>query len=177
MAPQPDILVSNDGHTVGVRGKDGQLRLMQTRKDAFLVREWLTADADVRTAGSTAEGVSCDDAGCVVQTGEGAFIALSIAPEAFADDCTRAAIIVTTRQAPADCKALVLDRNVLQRQGPLVLYRTQNGYSITAAKPRGTDRPWSPAVADAEPEAPALKSTPSRPVDATPAESDLQPDD
>lgn len=179
MAPQPDILVASDGHTVGVRGKDGQLHLMQTRKDAFLVREWLTADADARTAGdtSTVDGVSCDDTGCVVQTGEGAFVALSIAPEAFADDCARAAVIVTTRQAPADCKAVVLDRNVLQRQGPLALFSTQNGYSITAAKPRGVDRPWSPAVADAEPDTPASKSTQSRPVDATPAETDLQPDD
>lgn len=179
MTPQPDILVSHDGHSVGVRGKDGQLRLMQTRKDAFLVREWLSADADVRIPAETsaADSVSCDKAGCVVQTGGGAFVALSLSPEAFADDCARAAVIVTTRQAPPDCKALVLDRNILQRQGPLALYRTQSGYSITAAKPRGTDRPWSPAIADAEPEAPASKSRPSRPVDATPAETDLQPDD
>jgi competence protein ComEC len=180
-APQPDILVSNDGHAVGVRGKDGRLRIMQTRKDAFLVREWLSADADARAAGeaSTAEGVSCDEAGCVVQTGDGAFVALSTSSEAFADDCTRAAVIVTTRQAPSDCKALVFDRNVLQKQGTLALYRTQNGYSITATKPRGTDRPWSPAVPEAEPEAQTSRSAAGlpMPVDATPAESDLRPDD
>ncbi|WP_424631701.1 ComEC/Rec2 family competence protein [Bradyrhizobium sp. SYSU BS000235] len=180
-APQPDILVSSDGHSVGVRGKDGQLRLMQTRKDAFLVREWLTADADARTAGeaSTADGVSCDDAGCVVQAGDGAFVALSRSPGAFADDCGRAAVIVTTRQPPSDCKALVLERNVLQRQGTLALYKTQNGYSITASKPRGTDRPWSPAVPEAELDAQPSRATSGRPapVDATPAETDLQPDD
>jgi competence protein ComEC len=178
-APQPDILVSNDGHTVGVRGKDGQLRLMQTRKDAFLVREWLTADADARTAGeaSTAEGVSCDHAGCVVQAGNGTVVALSTSPEAFADDCARAAVIVTTRQPPADCKAMVLDGNILQKQGTLALYRTQKGYSITAAKPRGTDRPWSPAALEAEPESQTSRSAPSRTVDATPEESDLRPDD
>jgi competence protein ComEC len=179
--PQPDILVSSDGHSVGVRGKDGQLRLMQTRKDAFLVREWLTADADARSAGevSTTEGVSCDEAGCVVQAGDGAFVALSTSPEAFADDCMHAAIVVTTRQPPSDCKALVLDRNALQRQGTLALYRTQNGYSISAAKPGGTDRPWSPAVPEAEPEAQISRSTAARPVpvDATPAETDLRPDD
>src|SRR6202158_4843055 len=67
--PQPDILVSADGHNVGVRGKDGHLRLMRTAKDAFLLREWLAGDADPRQPldSSLAEGVSCDDAGCVVQ--------------------------------------------------------------------------------------------------------------
>ena len=46
--PQPDILISGDGHNVGVRGKDGRLHLMRTAKDAFLVKEWLAADADAR---------------------------------------------------------------------------------------------------------------------------------
>jgi competence protein ComEC len=45
---QPDILISADGHNVGVRGKDGRLHLMRTGKDAFLLKEWLAADADGR---------------------------------------------------------------------------------------------------------------------------------
>ena len=48
MVPQPDILISADGHNVGVRGKDGRLHLMRTAKDAFLLKEWLAADADPR---------------------------------------------------------------------------------------------------------------------------------
>src|SRR5882757_7232076 len=65
-APQPDILISGDGHSIGVRGRDGRLHLMRTGKDAFLLREWLAADADPRQSGdpSLAEGVSCDEAGC-----------------------------------------------------------------------------------------------------------------
>src|SRR6202043_236268 len=46
--PQPDILISGDGHNVGVRGRDGHLRLMRTAEDAFLIKEWLAADADAR---------------------------------------------------------------------------------------------------------------------------------
>src|SRR5580693_5325812 len=50
VVPQPDVLISGDGHNVGVRGRDGRLHLMNTAKDAFLVKEWLAADADPRLA-------------------------------------------------------------------------------------------------------------------------------
>src|SRR3984885_2049330 len=46
--PQPDVLISADGHNVGVRGRVGRLHLMRTTKDAFLLKEWLGADADAR---------------------------------------------------------------------------------------------------------------------------------
>ena len=64
--PQPDVLISGDGHNVGVRGQDGRLHLMRTGKDAFLIKEWLAADADPRGPAdpSLADGVSCDEAGC-----------------------------------------------------------------------------------------------------------------
>src|SRR4030081_739512 len=64
---QPDVLISADGHNVGVRGRDGRLHLMRTAKDAFLMKEWLSADAASQRPGdaSLADGVSCDEAGCV----------------------------------------------------------------------------------------------------------------
>lgn len=178
--PQPDIVVAGDGHTVGVRAKDGRLRLMRTGKDAFLSREWLAADADGRIASdpSLTEGVSCDEAGCVVQAQDGSTIALTLKPEAFADDCARAAVIVTLRQPPADCAAMVLDQEMLRRRGTLALRKTGDGYAITANRPRGLDRPWSPANGEDEPETHVVRSNRSaQPVDATPAESDLQADD
>ena len=36
--PQPDVLISADGHNVAVRGKDGRLHLIRTAKDAFLLK-------------------------------------------------------------------------------------------------------------------------------------------
>jgi competence protein ComEC len=177
-APQPDILISADGHNVGVRGKDGRLHLMRTGKDAFLVKEWLAADADARQPmdASLAEGVSCDDAGCVTQMADGAFVALALRADALSDDCGRAALVVTARQAPPSCPSPVIDRERLQKQGAMALSRTRAGFTIDANKPKGVDRPWSPAVGDdGETKATlAPRLTAPRAVDATPAEADLQ---
>ena len=177
---QPDVLVAADGGTVAVRGKDGRLRLMRTGKDAFLSREWLAAAADGRkvTDTSLSEGVSCDEIGCVVQAADGSTIALTLKPEAFADDCSRAAIIVTVRQPPSDCAAMVLDQEMLRRRGTLALHRTADGFAISANRPRGVDRPWAPMSRNDDADTPASPANrPAQPVDATPAESDLQPDD
>ena len=176
-APQPDILISADGHSVGVRGRDGRLHLMRTARDTFLVKGWLAADADARLPGdaSLADGVSCDEAGCVTQLPDGGFVGLALRSEALADDCTRAAVIVTSRQASPGCGALVIGQERLQKQGAISLRRTRGGFSIDAVRPNGVDRPWSPAVDDQiQPENSYVRTGPARPVDATPAEADLQ---
>src|ERR1700687_1088662 len=82
--PQPDILISADGHNVGVRGKDGRLHLMRTAKDNFLRKEGPAADADLRSPAdpSLADGVSCDEAGCVTEMADGGLVALALKPEA-----------------------------------------------------------------------------------------------
>jgi competence protein ComEC len=179
--PQPDILISGDGHNVGVRGSDGRLHVMRSAKDSFLIKEWLAADADVRPAddASLAEGVSCDELGCVAQMTGGGYVTLALRPEALADDCTRAAMIVTSRQAPADCAAVVIDRDQLQKRGTMLLRQTRGGFAVSAVKPKRIDRPWSPAATgDTEAETSlAPRPATTRPADATPAESDLQVED
>jgi competence protein ComEC len=177
--PQPDILISADGHNVAVRGKDGRLHLMRTAKDAFLLREWLAADADPRqpTDSSLAEGVSCDEAGCVVQMTSGAVVALALRPDALAEDCERAALIVTARQAPPACPSPVIDQERLRRQGAMALRRTRGGFAVDAIRPKGIDRPWSPAApgdTEAEPTLAPRPAAVPRVVDATPSEADLQ---
>jgi competence protein ComEC len=181
-APQPDILISGDGRNVAVRSGDGRLHLMRTAKDAFLAKEWLSADADARTASdvSLTEGVSCDAGGCVTALVGGAFIALTQRPEALADDCERAVLIVTARPAPQGCAAAVIDAERLRRQGGLALRRNRDGFVIDAVRPAGLDRPWSPAISgEGEPETTVRIQGTSAPhvIDATPSESDLQPED
>jgi competence protein ComEC len=179
--PQPDILISSDGHNVGVRGRDGRLHLMKTAKDAFLIKEWLAADADPRQAGDTSltDGVSCDEEGCVAPLADGRFVALTLRPDALADDCGRAALLVTTRQAPPACASTVIELQRLRRQGAMALRRNGYGFVVDAVKPRGVNRPWAPAATgDAEAAEPTtLAPAAPRAVDATPAEADLQAED
>jgi len=114
----------------------------------------------------------------VVQMADGRLVALSLKPEGLADDCARAALIVTARPVASTCKATVIELKRLRAQGAIVLRRTRGGFAVEAVKPRGTNRPWSPSAGDFETEAePAAVATSARPVDATPAETDLQPDD
>ena len=101
-------------------------------------------------------------------------------PQAIADDCERAALIVTARQAPSPCRASVINAERLRRQGALTLRRTYVGFAVDAVKPRGIDRPWSPSAGGDSIDAETTIAVP-RParqaVDATPSEADLQADE
>jgi competence protein ComEC len=174
-SPQPDILVSADGRHVGVRGDDGLLHVMQTGKDAFLLKEWLAADADARTVvdPSLSERVSCDDAGCVAALRDGSLVAMANRPDAFDDDCARAAFIVATNPPPSGCSAAVIDRLRLRRSGAMAVRRIGATFTIEAQKPDGADRPWlQTAPSDA---ASSATSAAGRFEDATPP--DPQADD
>ena len=179
-ARQPDVLISADGRSVAVRGPDGELHLMRSGKDVFLVKEWLVADADARVPGDAtlARGVSCDDQGCVAALGDGALVTHATSAEALSDDCDRAVLVVSDRHAPQDCAAAVIDRDRRRRQGALALRRKADGFDVEAVKPCGFDRPWAPAAGDVAADAGTLsRPQAARGKDATPSENDLQPDD
>ena len=99
--------------------------------------------------------------------------------DALGDDCERAALVVTARQAPPSCLAPVIDQDRLRRQGAMALRRTRDGFAVDAVRPKGIDRPWSPAIGgDAEAETSLTRRAPAgSSVDATPSEADLQSGD
>ncbi|GAA3852997.1 ComEC family competence protein [[Pseudomonas] carboxydohydrogena] len=177
---EPDILIARDALSVAVRGKDGRLRIMHTAKNAFVWREWLAADADGRmvTDPSIAQGVSCDEAGCVAEGKEGDLVALTRQPEALADDCAQAKVVVTPYPAPADCAARVFHRDDLRGLGGVALKRTARGYSLVTSQSVEVDRPWSPAIPEASRGSQSNKTlghrTSPQPVDATPPEGEQE---
>lgn len=173
--PQPDILIAADGLTFAMRGADGKLAIARSGSDSFAARQWLAADADARshTDPSVTGGIRCDNAGCIGRLADGRLIALARSIEAFEEDCRRAAVIASARDAPAQCAALVIDRNMLRRTGAVALRRSGEGFAATAVRPEGYDRPW----AQARPSAPTAAASRASPPDATPRPEDLEPGD
>jgi competence protein ComEC len=175
--PQPDILIGADGTSIAARGPDGRLALVQTRKDLFLAKEWLAADADARLPidPSVTQGGACDGAGCALAIGQGRYLTIARRADAFADDCEKALVIVTFRQPPPGCRATVLGRDQLRSSGSMAIWRRGDGLVIEAARPEGTDRPW--AHREAVEQVAAAPAAASRPVDAAPSEPEVAPED
>jgi competence protein ComEC len=177
--PRPDILLSADGRIFAVRGSDGLLAVHHTGGDTFAVKEWLAADADARDYHDRGlgKGISCDPSGCIGKLGNGGLVAYDTAPDAFEEDCRRAAVILTTRDAPPDCAAQVIGHAVWRDRGALALRSTGSGFAIESARPPNFDRPWAPARQRAT-EANAVTTSPSHatPRDATPKPEDIEAD-
>jgi len=180
-APQPDVLIAADAGAVAVRGVDGRLAMIRSGNDSFAFRDWLAADADARTPNdeTLGHGIRCDEAGCIGRLRDGTLVAIARTLEAFAEDCRRAALVVSARDAPPGCGALVVDRQISRRLGALALRRVAEGFAITAARPAGYDRPWASAAAPASEPGEGARSTPAAREgrDATPRPDDLEPGD
>lgn len=178
--PPPDVFIASDGRAVAARGSDGYLAMLKGGSDSFAIREWLAADADARKPGdgSLAEATMCDRTGCVTRLPDGRFVALAMSPEAYADDCRRAAIVVMPGNAPAGCAATVIDRRSRQQTGAVTIRPEAGGFAVTATRPPGYDRPWARAVP-----LPSTASTgshnarPAAAPDATPRLDDLEAGD
>jgi competence protein ComEC len=178
-SPQPDVLVAADGSAFAVRGADGRLGMVKSGSDSFALREWLAADADARTPkdDTLAAGIRCDQAGCIGRLRDGSLVAIARTVEAFEEDCRRAAVVLSARDAPAACAALVIDRQVWRRSGAIALRRVGEGFEITPARPPGYDRPWARAAAPSVDTLEVPRATRQQPRDATPREEDLEPGD
>src|SRR5262249_28742445 len=112
-APRPDVLIAGDGRGFAVRGIDGRLAIHHSGGDSFAIREWLAADADGRDVHdpSLGQGIACDPSGCVAKLADGAMVSYVLTPEAYEEDCARAALVVASRgDPPEDSRATVIGR-------------------------------------------------------------------
>ncbi len=174
---RPDVLVADDARTFAVRGADGRLAIHHTGGDTFATREWLAADADGRDVHDPGlgTGIVCDPSGCIGRLEGGALVSYVLAPDAFAEDCRRAVVVIATRDPPPGCAAMVVTRSLLRRQGALALRRVGNTFTIEPARPADFDRPWAPQPpARRQDAASAAGSGPPR--DATPQPQDIEAD-
>jgi competence protein ComEC len=177
--PRPDVLLSADGRIFAVRGADSRLAFHHSGGDTFAVKEWLAADADTRDYHDRAlgQGIACDPSGCTGKLGDGSVVAYDLTPDAFEEDCHRAVLILTTRDAPPDCAAQVIDRTIWRGRGALALHRAGTGFVIDSARAPNFDRPWAPArVSNANANAAATSPSRATPRDATPKPEDIEAD-
>lgn len=168
--PQPDLLISADGQTAALRRPDGRLSVLRHGRDTFALKDWLAADADPRDLKdkTLGEGVRCDSVGCIGRLADGRLVSYALAPDAFAEDCTRASLVVSVRHAPGDCAATLIDRNVWRARGAIALRLTEIGFDEIDARPAGYDRPWA-----RPPHLASRHRTPTS-LDATPKPQDLE---
>lgn len=150
---QPDVLVSADARMVAVRTDNGRYSVMSAaggNGDAFTLRTWLAADGDGRQPGdeSLSQDVRCDKAGCVVARGRGITIAQPHTPEAAAEDCERATVVIWSgAPSPAGCRAMLVDAAEIRASGAIALLHNgeneeDKNYEVIRARPRGQERPW-----------------------------------
>jgi competence protein ComEC len=172
--PRPDVLVASDGRTAAMRGPDGRLELLAGGRDTFALKEWLAADGDGRDAKDKTlhDGVQCDAIGCIGRLKDGRMVSYVSAMEAFAEDCARAAVVVSERQAQAPCAATLVDRRDWRAHGAIALRWDGSRFVETAARPADYDRPWTHNAAEPL-QPPAIAPSP----DATPKPEDLEPGD
>ena len=178
--PKPDVLVAADGRSFAVRSADGRLAIHHSGGDTFAMREWLAADADGRDVHdpTLAQGIQCDPSGCIGKLADGRLVSYVVAPDAFEEDCRRAALVVATRDPPRDCSAIVIGRKLWRARGALMLRANDAGFDLEGARPANYDRPWAPRPpgAPAATDETSLTSASSHatPRDATPRTEDLE---
>ncbi|MGI6247005.1 MAG: ComEC/Rec2 family competence protein [Pseudochelatococcus sp.] len=133
---RPDIRVDREGRGAAVRGADGRFVILGS-PSAFVVEQWLRADGDGRRANDPAlrHNVACDRLGCVARLADGRSVAFSREAGALREDCRRAAVLITPRQAPPDCAAPhVIDRDDLDRFGAIALTVAGDGLTVEGTR-------------------------------------------
>jgi competence protein ComEC len=176
--PLPDALIAADGQSYAVRGSDGRLSILRLGSDSFAARDWLASDGDARTPKNEdlRDGFVCDEAGCTARLGNGVLVSVALSAEAFDEDCRRATLVLSPREAPPACAATVIDRRSWRRAGAISVRHVGERFEIQASRPVGTDRPWARGPQAAEATAAPASARPA-PRDATPRAIDLEPGD
>lgn len=139
---KPEILIERDGSGLAVRGADGRLTVAG-KPSRFVLQQWLAADGDSRSPDdpSLRTGIACDTLACII-TADGRSISYARDRLAIIEDCLRADLVVTAIPWSAACKARLIDRTALSRNGATSLYRTGTGWSSQISEQQNSERPW-----------------------------------
>lgn len=151
LATPPDVLVDDRGSLLAVRQADGVLAVSSRRTGRFDSDLWLRrAGQEEEPAPWPANGtggdgrLACDAFGCVYQA-RGHTVALVRTPDALAEDCRSADVVVAAVpvRPRARCPArVVIDRFDLWRNGAHALWLAKDGVRVESVNGVRGDRPW-----------------------------------
>lgn len=162
----PDVLVDGEAKLFAARAADGTLWLSSHNKARFLGDSWLRqagrAEAgpwplgdsgeddgeasDGRTAGAmTARDPQCDLEACVF-TIAGRQISVVRSPDALAEECRRADVLIALVPLRVACPGprLKIDRFDLWRDGTHALWIGPDATTVRTVRAARGDRPWAP---------------------------------
>jgi len=142
-----DLMVTDDGVIIAQFEQEGVFQASSLRASRFEARVLLQR-AGQGEAGLLRAPLRCDAYGCTGTTREGVRVAITDRPEALAEDCRTADLVVFAGKAAAwrtrRCDALLLDERALQDHGGLE-FRVQAGQLalMGAAEAARRRRIWS----------------------------------
>ena len=148
--PVADLLISDDGKWMAVQTHSGRLSFSNTRTLNYDAKAWLQRHGVREPAsswpdlGKSEDGsLQCDQQGCLYHR-EGHRVALVRMPDALAEDCRTADILIAPFRVYRCPVGILIDLEALRREGAHAIYLTEGTepYVVTVNGWRG-DRPWS----------------------------------
>lgn len=147
MTRPPDILISETGKLMAVRGGDGRLYLSSGRKEKFVAENWMRLDGRAGekplTFASNSSPILCDDDGCRGEV-EWRKVAIVRTPRALREDCAWADIFISegpVAKAACETAGPVLGLYDYLEGGAQAVYL--DDLRIVRARAKGEDRPWT----------------------------------
>jgi competence protein ComEC len=144
----PDILVAPGGNAVAVRDGEGTRRVSGARAGSYTVDQFFDEEGGAPSDGDLLrKGVTCDASACILRDRAGQLVSHVRDATAFAEDCTKAVVIVTRLAAPPECAAaLIIDTTKLAATGAQAIWISGKGEGDpdfeVATYRSATPRPW-----------------------------------
>ena len=143
----PDILISETGKLMAVRGGDGRLYLSSGRKEKFVAENWMRLDGRAGekplTFRSANSPMLCDDDGCRGEI-EWKKLAIVRTPKAMREDCAWADIFISegpVAKAACETQGPVLGLYDYLEGGAMAVYLED--MRIVRTRKDGEVRPWT----------------------------------
>ncbi|MCB2102285.1 MAG: ComEC/Rec2 family competence protein [Rhodobacterales bacterium] len=146
----PDVLIDEDGRLLAVTDPQGVMTVSSRATARFDREVWLRrAGQEAEPAvwprwGGGAQGrLSCDPLGCLFRQ-DGLTVALARRPDALAEDCLNADVVVSPDFVHGACPSArrVIDKADLAREGTHALWLSDGRLRVDTVDRRRGDRPW-----------------------------------